>query len=117
LAKSRPGTTAFDALHAIDYLEYAYLQSAQDAKASELADIVVKATSFDVPQFAAAYALAAVPARHALERRDWKEAAALTPQAASFPWARYPYAEAIMRFSRAMGAARTGRARKRHGKR
>src|SRR5207248_11007141 len=77
-------------------------------KASEVADIVVKAASFDVPQFAAAYALAAVPARHALERRDWKEAAALTLQPASFPWAKYPYAEAIVRFSRAMAAARTG---------
>jgi hypothetical protein len=108
MAKSRPGTTAFDALHAMDYLEYAYLQSGQDAKASEVADIVVKATRFDVPQFAAAYALAAVPARHALERRDWKEAAALTLQPASFPWAKYPYAEAIVRFSRAMGAARSG---------
>src|SRR5437660_12245309 len=84
MAKSRPGTTAFDALHAMDYLEYAYLQTGQDAKASEVADTVSKATSFDVPQFAAAYALAAVPARHALERRDWKEAAALGLQPASF---------------------------------
>src|SRR5437763_15979375 len=52
MAKSRPGATAFDALHAMDYLEYAYLQIGQDAKASEVADIVVKAASFDVPQFA-----------------------------------------------------------------
>jgi hypothetical protein len=108
MAKSLPGTTAFDALHAMDYLEYAYLQTGQDAKASEVADTVGKASSFDVPQFAAAYALAAVPARHALERRDWKEAAAVTLQPASFPWAKYPYAEAIVRFSRAMGAARSG---------
>jgi tetratricopeptide (TPR) repeat protein len=108
MAKSHPGATAFDALHAMDYLEYAYLQTGQDAKASEVADTVVKATSFDVPQFAAAYALAAVPARHALERRDWKEAATLGLQPASFPWAKYPYAEAIVHFSRAMGAARTG---------
>ena len=107
MAKSRPGTTAFDALHAMDYLEYAYLQTGQDAKASEVADMVLKATSFDVPQFAAAYALAAVPARHALERRDWKEAASLALQPASFPWAKYPYAEAIVRFARAMGAARS----------
>jgi len=108
MAKTRPGTTAFDALHAMDYLEYAYLQSGQDAKASEVADTVLKAASFDVQQFAAAYALAAVPARHALERHAWKEAQALKLQPANFPWARYPYAEAIVHFARAMGAARSG---------
>ena len=108
LAKTKPGATAFDALHATDYLEYAYLQTGQDAKAQALVDEVGKVTSFDVPQFAAAYALAAVPARHALERRDWKEAAALTVRPATFPWAKYPYAEAIVHFARAVGSARSG---------
>jgi hypothetical protein len=108
LAKTKPGATAFDALHATDYLEYAYLQSGQDAKARDLVDNVGKVTSFDVPQFAAAYALAAVPARNALERRAWKEAAAVTAQPATFPWAKYPYAEAIVHFAHAVGGARGG---------
>jgi hypothetical protein len=108
LAKTQPGATAFDALHAMDYLEYAYLQTGQDAKARELVDDVNKVTSFDVPQFAAAYALAAVPARHALERRAWKEATALTVQPATFPWAKYPYAEAIVHFARSVGGSRGG---------
>src|SRR2546428_11815346 len=92
----------------MDYLEYAYLQTGQDEKAREIADGVAKVTSFDVPQFAAGYALAAVPARHALERRAWKEAAALTARPATFPWAKYPYAEAIVHFARAVGGARAG---------
>jgi len=108
LAKTNPGATAFDALHAWDYLEYAYLQTGQDAKAKEMAGTVAKVTSFDIPQFAAAYALAAVPARYALERREWKEAAAVTAQPATFPWAKYPYAKAIVHFARAVGAARAG---------
>ncbi|HEY6912145.1 MAG TPA: hypothetical protein VI356_22390 [Myxococcales bacterium] len=108
VAKTHPGATAFDAMHAMDYLEYAYLQTGQDAKAQDVADTVARVTSLDVPQLAAAYALAAVPARHALERRDWKEAAAQTPQPATFPWARYPYAEAIVYFARAVGRARMG---------
>ena len=108
VAKTNPGATAFDALHATDYLEYAYLQTGQDAKARELVDRVAKAKSFDIPSFAAAYALAAVPARNALERRAWKEAAALTAQPATFPWAKYPYATAIVHFARAVGGARTG---------
>jgi len=108
LVKTNPGATAFDALHAWDYLEYAYLQTGQDAKAKEMAGTVAKVTSFDIPQFAAAYALAAVPARYALERREWKEAAAVTAQPAAFPWAKYPYAKAIVHFARAVGAARAG---------
>src|SRR5437016_5067434 len=108
IARTHAGATAFDALHAMDYLEYAYLQTGQDEKAREIAEGAAKVTSFDVPQFAAGYALAAIPARHALERRAWKEAAALTPQPATFPWAKYPYAEAIVHFARAVGGARTG---------
>ena len=107
-AKTQAGATAFDALHAMDYLEYAYLQTGQDAKARELVDNVAKVTSLDVPQFAAGYALAAVPARHALERRAWKEASALTAQPATFPWDKYPYAKAIVHFARAVGGARAG---------
>jgi hypothetical protein len=108
IARTQAGATAFDALHAMDYLEYAYLQTGQDAKAQQLVDDVARVTSFDVPQFAAAYALAAVPARHALERRDWKEATAVAAQPATFPWAKYPYAKAIVHFARAVGAARGG---------
>ncbi|HEY3215016.1 MAG TPA: hypothetical protein VGK93_00850 [Candidatus Eisenbacteria bacterium] len=107
-ARTKPGATAFDALHAWDYLEYAYLQTGQDAKARQVTERVSKVSSFDIPQFAAGYALAAVPARYALERRAWKDAAALTPQPAAFPWGKYPYAEAIVHFARAMGAARAG---------
>ena len=108
VAATHPGAAAFDGLHAMDYLEYAYLQTGQDAKATEVAETVARVTSLDVPQFAAAYALAAVPARFALERRDWKQAASLTPQPPTFPWAKYPYAEAIVYFARAMGRARLG---------
>ncbi len=108
LARTSPKATAFDALHAMDYLEYAYLQSGRDAEARELVERVAKVTELDLPSFAAGYGLAAVPARNALERRAWKEAAALTVTPASFPWDKYPYAEAIVHFARAVGAARIG---------
>jgi len=108
IAKSHSGATAFDALHAMDYLEYAYLQTGQDTNAREVVEKVAKVASFDVPNFAAGYALAAIPARNALERRAWKEAAALTVQPAAFPWDKYSYAEAIVHFARAVGASRAG---------
>lgn len=108
IAKTHPGATAYDALHAMDHLEYAYLQIGEETKAGEIAARTAKVTSFDVPSFSAGYALAAVPARFTLERRAWKDAAALTVQPASFPWDKYPYAEAITHFARAVGAARSG---------
>jgi len=107
-ARSHPGTMSFDALHAMDYLEYAYLQTGQDAAARGLVDSVLQAARFDAPVFQAGYALAAIPARYALERRDWKRAAAMKVAPAGFPWAQYPYAEAIIHFARALGAAHAG---------
>jgi hypothetical protein len=107
-AKYHPGATAFDELHALDYLEYAYLQTGRDAEARGVVDRLRAVKDLDVPNFAAAYALAAAPARYALERRDWAAAAALEITPASFPWARFPHTEAIVHYARALGAARNG---------
>jgi hypothetical protein len=56
---------------------------------------------------ARSYAFAAIPARFAHERRHWPDAAALRVTSA-FPWSRFPYAEAITHFARALSAARIG---------
>ncbi len=106
--KTHPGATSFDELHAVDYLTYAYLQQGRDTDAQRMVERVRQVDKLDNPQFAAAYALAAVPARYALERGRWSEAAALEVAPASFPWANFPYAEAITHFARAIGAARSG---------
>ena len=112
--KAHPGAASFDTLHALDYLEYAYLQVDDQGKAREVLEEAASARTFDEPNFAAGYALAAVPARFALERRDWKAAAALELPALDMPWPQYPYVPAITHFARALGAARSsqpGRAR------
>jgi len=108
MARSHSTATSYEALHASDYLAYAYLQTGQDAKARALADRVAQAASLDQPQFSAGYAFAAIPARYALERRSWKEAASLEVSPAYFPWAKHPYAEAIVHFAQCVGAARSG---------
>ena len=59
------------------------------------------------PGSAGVFALAAIPARYALERGAWAEAAKLVPQPS-----RFPYADALTYFARALGAARTGDARR-----
>jgi hypothetical protein len=110
VARTHPGASAFDEMHALDYLEYAYLQMDDEAKARAVLADVAKAKAFDEPNFAAGYALAAVPARWALERRDWKAAAALEPPALALPWEQYPYVAGITDYARAIGAARSGQA-------
>jgi hypothetical protein len=108
LERTQPGATAYETLHAHDYLAYAYLQTAQDAKAREVFEALSRVTALDAPAFSAGYALAAIPARYTLERRDWAGAAALPALPDVFPWARFPYAEASLHFARTVGAARLG---------
>ncbi len=108
VAKTHPGAASFDQLHAMDYLEYAYLQGAQDLKAKAVFDELSRISKLDLENLAAAYAFAAIPARYTLERRRWAEAAKITLHPSAFPWSKFPYAEAIIYFARAVGAARSG---------
>ncbi|MCP2044154.1 hypothetical protein [Pontibacter sp. HSC-36F09] len=96
--------------HALDYMAYGYLQQGRDKKAQEVVD-KMKAVPGYTPTFATAYALAAIPARQALERGKWAEAAALPVRSPeSFAWDKYPAAEAITHFARGIGGARSGNA-------
>lgn len=97
-----------DEVHAMDYLVYAYLQTAQDGRAKELNDAVYQMSKVNDHIFQAAYALAAIPARYTLERRRWSEAAELKVPVTAFPWNKFSYAEAIVVFARSIGASRSG---------
>jgi len=108
LQKTMPGASSFDELHAMDYLAYAYLQSGRDAEARKVLEDLSRAEKFDKENFAVAYALTAIPARLALERRNWKDAKSVTLQPDGFPWSRFPWTEATVVFARAMGFARSG---------
>ena len=112
-AAKREGQTA-EELHASDYLMYAYLQTAQDEAARHMLDSLPEiASRFDPKAViggaggpsAGYFALAAIPARFALEREQWKDAAQLTPRETPFP-----YTEAMTWFARGLGAARLGQA-------
>ncbi len=105
---SADGDATFYSLHAYDYMVYAHLQLAQDLAARQAIDRSLSAQSVD--HFGAAFAYAAMPARLALERGAWKEAASipLRPAANVYPWTKYPQAEAVNAFARGIGAARSG---------
>ena len=59
-------------LHALDYLAYAHLQSADDSAAREVLSALERLEAPFQNHAVTAYPLAAVPARYALERQDWK---------------------------------------------
>jgi tetratricopeptide (TPR) repeat protein len=100
--------TEAEELHALDYMAYSYLQEGQDNKAKEIVDFVatVRKTNPEL-EFSAAYALAAIPARYALERNAWSEAATL-PVPELPHWSSFPSFEALIEYSHALGRAHTG---------
>src|SRR3984957_12617555 len=104
------GAEGFDSetVHTMDYLEYAYLQTSQDREAKEVVDELIAFRQSAAANLPTAYAVAAIPVRFALERRDWKAAAALATPAIGFPLDKFPWAEAMISFARAIGKARTG---------
>jgi hypothetical protein len=110
-AAARRQQATAEELHASDYQMYAYLQTAQDGAAKQLVDALPemaarfdpKSTASAAPPAAALYAVAAIPARWALERGAWAEAANLQMRASGLP-----YADALTEFARAVGSARSG---------
>ena len=102
------GTVSHHYLHALDYLICAYLQGAEDVKAKDVLNQMNERDNYQ-QTFVTGYALAAIPARYTLERRQWRDAAALEmPARYSFPWENYPEVEAIFHYARGLGAARSG---------
>src|SRR2546425_7751585 len=102
VAKNNLDGTLAGVPHAYDFMQYAYLQLGQDAKAKAVIDDSALIKKIVGPRIVG-MALAAVPARYALERQDWKGAAQLQPLGTGLP-----AGEAIIYFSRALGAARSG---------
>src|SRR5213592_2892856 len=100
--------TEAEELHALDYMAYSYLQEGQDNKAKEIVDFVatVRKTNPEL-EFSAAYALAAIPSRYALERNAWSEAATLTVPELPH-WSSFPSFEGLIEYSHALGRAHTG---------
>src|SRR5262245_22710182 len=101
---------SYNALHAMDYIEYAALQLAKDKEAKAVYDEVRRIDKIDTEHFAEAFAFTAIPARYTLERRQWAEAAELTLHPQSLAWQKFPQAESVLVFARGVGAARGGNA-------
>jgi hypothetical protein len=91
-------------LHARDYMVYAYLQTGRDEAARQAIAEAMQFAGAESASPAGPFALAAMPARFALERGAWEEAANLTP-----PPSKIAFANAMTHFARAVGLARSGK--------
>jgi tetratricopeptide (TPR) repeat protein len=98
-------------VHAMDFMVYAYLQMAQDSQAERVMgqNIALQKAGGTAAQrtptggvLTVYTAYAAIPARYAIERGAWGEAAALELHPRS------PPADAITHFTRSIGFARLG---------
>lgn len=94
-------------LHGMDYLVYAYLQKGGNDLAKQQLQYLSTISEVYPVNFKIAYAFAAIPCRIALENKNWNEAAAIQPVQANFSWDKFPWQEAIIHFTRLLGAVNT----------
>ncbi len=97
--------TGPEELHALDYAVYGYLQRGQDSAARAAVDVAQRVAASDPRTLIGLYNGTAMRARIPLERGDWAAAAAFPlPEPGTAP-----VTAALARFTRALGAARSGR--------
>ena len=101
---ARARGAVFDEVHALDYMVYGYLQTGQADAAKRVVAELPRFAEWNAPTPLFAWALTVMPARYALERGAWEEAAALPPDRRTAP-----LIAANTHFARAVGAARAGR--------
>lgn len=102
------GAESHHYLHAIDYLVYAYLQQGKDEKAEDLFSEVLKREKYQA-SFVSAFHFAAIPARLAVEQKDWERAKELEPRSPGYlPWDESPWPEGMTWYAKGLGAAQTG---------
>jgi tetratricopeptide (TPR) repeat protein len=94
-------------LHAADYLLYAFLQHGDDERALAVLDEALSQANHQ-KSFISAFHAAAMPARYAVERRQWAEAAAIEPRSPDYlPWDSALWAEGMSWLARGLGALHT----------
>ncbi len=98
------GAISHHYIHAIDYIVYAWLQQGRDEAAEALYREALEKGDHQ-PSFVSAYHLAALPARLAVENRDWRDAAAVEARKPEhLPWDEAHWPEGIAWFSQGLAA-------------
>jgi len=99
---------SFHHVHALDYMLYGHLQRGDDEQAAAVLDEAWAAGTYQ-DDFITAYHLAVMPARMAVERRNWEAAARIEPGVPDYlAWDGYLWPRAISHFARGLGGVHTG---------
>lgn len=102
------GAESHHYIHAIDYLVYAYLQRGEDELAESVYQEALNKERHQA-SFVSAFHFASIPARLAVEQKDWERAANLEPRTPDYlPWDAAPWAEGHTWFARGLGSVHTG---------
>ena len=99
---SKNGEARDQQLHALDYLEYAYLQSGQVKNAKSVLEEMNSLPPIPGLTLTGSYATSAIPARQTIELAHWREASALQAQSDGTPWT-----QAITWMAIGVGSARS----------
>jgi tetratricopeptide (TPR) repeat protein len=103
-----PGAHWDEEVHAMGYLVYAYLQTGNNILANEQYTYFKTFKKIFPPNFKIAYTAAAIPARIAIENKNWEQAANLEiPQIAGLDWGKFPWEKSLLHFARALGNIHT----------
>ncbi|MFS4448114.1 tetratricopeptide repeat protein [Maribacter sp. 2307UL18-2] len=103
-----PGAHWDEEVHAMGYLVYSYLQTGNNSNAIEQYNYLKSFEKVFPTNFKIAYTASAIPARIAMENKNWEEAVALKlPENLGLSWESFPWEKSILHFTRAMGAIHT----------
>jgi tetratricopeptide (TPR) repeat protein len=95
-------------LHGLDYLTYAYLQRGMYGEALKQVEYLATIKEVFPENFKVTYTFASMPARYAVERKDWTAAAKLELHTANFSWDKYLWERSNINLARLLGAVHTG---------
>lgn len=108
LKHSADGGVSHHYIHANDYLVYAYLQQGEEEKIGPILEEVQSKEQHQA-SFVSAFHFAAMPARIAVELRDWEKASSLEPRSPEYlPWDASQWAEGMTWLARGLGSIHTG---------
>lgn len=104
-----PGAHWDEEIHAIGYMVYAYLQTGNNTLAKEQFEYLKTFKKIFPLNFKIAYTTSAIPARIAVENKNWEEATSLElPQIGDLNWQNFPWEKSLLHFARALGTIHTG---------
>ncbi len=105
---TNPGSHWDQEIHAVDYLVYAYLQTGNNELANQQYNYLKSFKNIFPPSFIVAYPAAAIPARIAVENKNWDGASKIQLlQFDELKWEKFPWQKALLHFAKALGNIHT----------